>query len=77
MAPIYVKLVKNLFLPVTISLKAIVDGQAFQRRLVAKYVMSPTILTEWSVLKFYVAIVGVISGMYFPMVLPHLKEDIA
>ena len=41
-----VKLVKNLFLPVTISLKAIVDGQAFQKRLVEKYVMSPTILTE-------------------------------
>ena len=76
MAPICVKLVKNLFLLVATSLRAIVDGQAFPKRLMEKYAMNPTILTEWFVLKFYAAIAVVILVMYSPMALPHLKEDI-
>ena len=75
--PIYVKHVKNPFLPVTISSKAIVVGLAFQKRLMVKYATSQTAHMEWFVLKFYVTAAGGISDMSFQMAPLHLNEDIA
>ena len=62
MAPICVKLVKNLFFPVKISLKVIVDGQAFPKRLVATC-YEPDHSHGMIRIEIY-SNCGVISGMY-------------